>query len=794
MVQGSRTVPFNLEGFAPSISGASNSFVVQVRATDTGGNVGVSTPTVIHLLHDTTPPVLLRTDPAEGEVKFRGLDTVRLFLSEPLATTSLVAANFEITHESGHVTRPTAFTLRDFNREVELKIPPLDQPGNYRLIIHAATVTDGAGNPLGRADIISAFSLLRYSIRWARLDAGNWFTATNWIPPRVPLSNDWVYIGPSSTNTFVQIYTRTPATPDLDRVRVRGLESECDLVLFYADLHVDEPFVANGWLYLTASKLTDTLFVPGTNSGLGYGRVISNPFVTKEGFFSVLDGVTIRGNLTLAPGNYNLMNSLTLEGHAYGRRDRNINNTAVLNATRDTVIQGPGTFHDLPLDIASAELNAPNRQGPLVTIGSDVTFRGALEMAMEGASCRLINRGQLLADEPLPFAGGSYYSRIIMNGGQTGTNEALINEGTIEVSNGYRLLVSGAANTLLVNRGNLKADTNAFLWLSVPLVAQKILCETGGVVQLANAPLMTESGQVSELSGPGRWFAINPQFQGGTIRLTHGATLEGSATFDNVIFEGELHNYDWYNSRKLDLPGYISSYGREVLVRTNLTLNGLIAFHGQSPSDGGGRLNFYGNQSRLDGQGRVDFQSSSHANQVASGFGDLSGLLTIGPNITIQGKAVTIGNTAGSYGQPPYVENQGTLLTQPDDYLNLGTYGFTNAGVIHIAGTNMVGAMFNFAQTATGRLDFEVTGTATGPVNGKLTIPGAATLDGAVALSLIAPFQAAAGDSFELLAYASAQGRFTSLQTPPAPAGLEWVAEYNPTSFRLKLRVVGSLP
>ncbi len=788
-VKSSRAVPFDLEGFAPNITGTTNTFLVQVRATDTGGNVGLSKPILIHLLRDTTAPVLLRSDPTEGDEELRGLASIRLVFSEPLASASLQAANFEVVHESGLVTHPTAFVWRDFNRELELTVAPLDSPGNYRCVIHAANVTDGAGNPLGRTDIARAFRVLPYSIRWDRKEKANWFTATNWFPQRVPTVTDWVNIGAVPTNAAVHLSSHNPAVPTLEKVRVRSLTSKADLVLLYCELQVDEPFICDGSLYLTASKLTDTVLVGGPMSVLGYNRGPTDPFVTREGYFSVLDGVTLRGDLEMKT-EYHILNRLTLQGNIYGKVDRKSGFNGLLHATRDTVIQGPGTFHDLPLEVSSGELNAPNRPGPLVTIGSDITFRGALNIGLEGPSSRLINRGKLLADSPLPFASGRYYSAINMVGG-VGTNESLINEGTILASNGYRLLISGPYNTRLINRGALRVETNSFLWFSVPLVSPKVRCEAGGVVQLSGrgAPWTTDAGQVSELSGPGLWLASESEFQGGTIRLTEDAILEGTAVFNNVTFEGELHNYDW-NSRRAALPDYLVGYGNQVQVLTNLTLNGLIAFHRPDSSSSGGRLYFLGAPSRLDGQGRVEFDGLSRFNQIqGSGVADAPGFLTLGPNITIHGKSLTIGNISGvDSGQLPFVANQGTILTQPGDLLSFGTYSLTNSGVIRIAGTNQVNVRFNFDQTTTGRLEFEASNPASGPANGQLNVAGTVTLDGALKLSLAATYSPSPGDAFALLLYPSVLGQFASISAPTAPSNLEYAPEYGPKKFQLQLR------
>jgi hypothetical protein len=687
--------------------------------------------------------------------------------------------------------------LRDFNRELELKIAPLDLPGAYRLIVHAAALRDAGGNVLASADIVRTFTILRYSISWIRLDTGSWFTPTNWIPQRVPGPKDWVYIGVKDTNSAVHIYNRTLLTsgaPELEKVHVRSLESELDLALFYAELQTDEPLLANGWLYLSASKLKDTVLVAGPKFGLGYTRGFSDPFVTKEGYFAALDGVKIQGDVQLTTG-YHLLNHFTLEGNMYGRLDRNVNKTGVLNATRDTLIDGPGTFVDVPLLAKAGELNEPSRPGPLVTIGPDVTFRGALEIGLEGAGSRLLNRGRLLADEPLPGAGGRYYSAINMVPGPG--EQSITNQGTIAVSNGYRLFISGSSNSRLVNRGSLKAADKGFLWFGVPLSSPRIQCDAGGVVQLSDrlAPWITAPDQVSELSGPGRWFARDTEFQGGTVRLTEGAVLEGSAVFNNVIFEGELHNYDW-NTRQAALPDYLTPYGNQVQVGTNLTLNGLIVFHRQSALENGARLAFLGNQSRLDGRGHVEFEQTSRFNQIVPlGFADASATLTIGPNITIHGNALTLGKIRGvDSGSLPFIENQGTVTMQPGDALKLGTDVFTNSGLIHIAATNAVTAEFNFTQTSTGRVEFEGSSTSAGLATGRLVIPGAASLDGAVQLIAVPPLSIRTGDSLELLTYGSLKGRFSAVQTPAAPLGLQYKPDYGPKSFRLQVGAADARP
>lgn len=115
--------------------------------------------------------------------------------------------------------------------------------------------------------------------------------------------------------------------------------------------------------------------------------------------------------------------------------------------------------------------------------------------------------------------------------------------------------------------------------------------------------------------------------------------------------------------------------------------------------------------------------------------------MTIGPNITVHGRSLTIGNIRGTdYFDYPYIENQGTILTEPGDSLSLSPYSFTNSGVIRIAGTNVATTYFNFTQTPSGKLEFDLAGTAPGATHGQLKIGGLAALQGVLQANLIAPY------------------------------------------------------
>src|SRR5262249_19671644 len=51
--------PFDFSAIAPSIAASGSSFTIQVRATDTGGNVGLSNVLTVQPVKDTFPPQIL---------------------------------------------------------------------------------------------------------------------------------------------------------------------------------------------------------------------------------------------------------------------------------------------------------------------------------------------------------------------------------------------------------------------------------------------------------------------------------------------------------------------------------------------------------------------------------------------------------------------------------------------------------------------------------------------------------------------------------------------------------------
>src|SRR5262249_39586261 len=69
VVRNELSYPYDLSARLPVVHEPGIETVLQVRATDTGGNVRLSDPIRIELAPDLTPPVLLNLDPADNSDK-----------------------------------------------------------------------------------------------------------------------------------------------------------------------------------------------------------------------------------------------------------------------------------------------------------------------------------------------------------------------------------------------------------------------------------------------------------------------------------------------------------------------------------------------------------------------------------------------------------------------------------------------------------------------------------------------------------------------------------------------------
>lgn len=159
--------PFDVFALAPNIAPGRDSVGLQVRATDTGGNITLSNVLTLKLVPDTFAPTVENISPADGSIRFEGSRTIRIRFSEALdpagvtsATVTLVEAGPNGTFgDADDVAVPATVQLRDGDQLVQLvAVAPLPI-GKYQVRIAEASITDRHGNALGAGVRTSGFTL-----------------------------------------------------------------------------------------------------------------------------------------------------------------------------------------------------------------------------------------------------------------------------------------------------------------------------------------------------------------------------------------------------------------------------------------------------------------------------------------------------------------------------------------------------------------------------------------------------------------------------------------------------------
>ncbi|MCB1526942.1 MAG: VCBS domain-containing protein, partial [Hyphomicrobiaceae bacterium] len=188
--------PFDLRAALPTIvaNGGATTVTLQVRATDTGGNVGLSELVTIELVPDIVPPELVDTNVVDGATVGGSFRTLRFSFSEPLDPETVTASTFRLIGPDGLAITPTAIQVKNGGYSVQVTYAPLAL-GHHTVELDASAITDRAGNALGATVISQAFDVAEFSIEWIAATGGNAGDAANWSDNRVPGIDDDAFIG-----------------------------------------------------------------------------------------------------------------------------------------------------------------------------------------------------------------------------------------------------------------------------------------------------------------------------------------------------------------------------------------------------------------------------------------------------------------------------------------------------------------------------------------------------------------------------------------------------------------------
>ncbi|WP_367154929.1 choice-of-anchor D domain-containing protein [Methylomonas sp. HYX-M1] len=157
--------PFELFTQAPAIATGGDSFTVQIRASDTGGNEALSNLITVDVVPDTFAPNVTSVNVNEGEERYI-VRAINVVFDEPIDTelltstgVTLIGAGTDgVLDTEDDVNIPVSIDSRAFGQRVSFLIAGILPPGPYRFTLPAAAISDLAGN--GLADpIVRNFSI-----------------------------------------------------------------------------------------------------------------------------------------------------------------------------------------------------------------------------------------------------------------------------------------------------------------------------------------------------------------------------------------------------------------------------------------------------------------------------------------------------------------------------------------------------------------------------------------------------------------------------------------------------------
>jgi hypothetical protein len=510
--------PFNLPFIAPRLSADKSEFVIQVRATDTGGNTTTTQPTIIELVPDTTAPELVAAEPDGQRVYPDGLTRVALQFNEPLDGQQLSAESVQLVHDELGVIVPNTFELRFGNRLIVMTFDPLPV-GDYSVAFDSERIVDLAGNAATSADLDINFSLVEGTIFWVGGD-GNWNDPQNWDLERVPNESDIVRADVASDATITISAN----------VNVLSLRSNEHIVLtggtadFGNQAELAGGITIDGGTLAVTNELRlagESSWRSGTVSGIGRLENHGNLQIGSTGV-KYLDGTLInRGAIDLAEGAVRVRRTastrpIQLVNAAAGTFTFSGAGQVIVQATGDNRFVNQGTLRIDTGELAAQIAIAFDNQGGTIKGES-----GELDLRGGGVSTGGVI--QLGPGTLLDYESGEH----TFTGDYSGSGEGLVGlsgSASITVPAGESATFALAGGGFLINGGNMVPAGQ----LTISGDGQFLAGTLGGPGTVTNqGNLQISSASVKYLDGT----LINR----GTIDFTEGAVRVRRTASDRPI-------------------------------------------------------------------------------------------------------------------------------------------------------------------------------------------------------------------------------------------------------------------
>ena len=516
-----------------------------------------------------------------------------------------------------------------------------------------------------------------------------------------------------------------------------------------------------------------------SNQGLvaadgGTIRLLTNPKVNDGtlaasggGTLDVRTAVTNGGSIVIDPTSTLYLHGATITGGV-------VNGGGLVDVgTNDATLDGVG-LAGVAVAIGNAER---------VTLQNGVTLDGAMTLTdTSGAgSAELFVDGtqSMLGSGSVTFA--SNYANTIT----AAAPGDVLTLGPLQLIHTGGAATKGVVSAALVNQGSIDADGGTIQLDTNPKVnAGSISATAGGVIDLRTA--VTSSGTIT--IDPASTLSLD----GGAIS---GGTVDGGGTVDVTTLDGGVDNVVLSNVM------VAVGNGDRVTLGGSVTLDGTVTLADNSGA-GSAELFVNGTQTLL-GAGTVRADSAFTNRVGATGAG---ATFILGPALTLDVTAGSIGRFNSDVTNQGHVivdgvlvrestamlANDGSGVISGSGTLNLGASTLVNMGTIAPGSSpgklSVTGAITN---AATSVLAIELGGFLAGTEHDQLVVSGAVALDGAVAVSRVAPFAPVPGDQFVILEYGSRTGTFGSIQDLTGLPGLTFTVVYDDPAGEARLVVGG---
>jgi len=509
VLQNSVTFPFNISGVLPTISeldGATN-VTLQVRATDTGGNIALSSPFNVTLVPDTTPLTLVSQSLHEGDIRTTDPGQVVLTLSKPV--TELEGGSFVLVGPNG-TQIPLSVGSHDNGKTVEIAYNQSLAPGQYKLEIDTSTITDATGNTLGTSVLTTDFTVEQFTDKWiGPVSGGSWEDAANWSAGRVPTATDDVFIGLGNTASL--------SVTGNESVHSLALVGGGTLSVLQGSLNVADAANVQGTLDIA----TGTTFVADGMTGLTNLQIGPGGTLAGTGTVAITGTATVENALMLGSGTTIIQGVLNIAGQPSGQ------GISALGLDDGRVLENQGTINWLGGNINLNNNDTGEAAAGTIRNDAGATFNAAPTFG-----------GSIFANQ---FADGDtgqsalFDNKGSLNTGGTGgfsISTAFTNSGTITVAAGDQLSIAGNVSIggTVTGAGSIEVTSGS---VSIAPDATYTVAETGvtgGTLTITG----TQFVNTLSVAGPGTIVANGALEVGtlniGTFRLEGGGTLAGTGT------------------------------------------------------------------------------------------------------------------------------------------------------------------------------------------------------------------------------------------------------------------------